>query len=256
MAVGATALATGYLAAAYGLRPVPELIGVAYAAAGLALSVLVVRDTAAHVAAETASHPGPGQQSAPADSGPAAGTAVATRKPFSMIFLDTSWRNLSLRGASQAGLVNNLNDGLTWGVFPQLFASRGLVYRRGGRRRPGPPDPPEGPQRASGCEYIRDARCVPPGVGGPAAGGAPHGHHVPRPHTHPGPAGNAGVRVYGYLLGDWPAPAHHRAPARASRLRAAISLFPAPSALLSGRTGCGKARLPLSHPPPHEWERT
>ncbi len=126
MAVGATALATGYLAAAYGLRPVPELIGVAYAAAGLALSVLVVRDTAAHVAAETATDPGPGQRNAPAGSGPAAGAAVAPRKSFSMIFLDASWRNRSLRGASQAGLVNNLNDGLTWGVFPLLFASRGL----------------------------------------------------------------------------------------------------------------------------------
>ena len=126
MAVGATALVTGYLAAAYGLRPVPELIGVVYAVAGLALSVLVVRDTAAHVAAETAAHPDPGQQNAPAGSGPAAGTAAATRKPFRVIFLDTSWRNLSLRGASQAGLVNNLNDGLTWGVFPLLFASRGL----------------------------------------------------------------------------------------------------------------------------------
>jgi predicted MFS family arabinose efflux permease len=115
MAVGGTALATGYLAAAYGLRPVPELIGVIYVAAGLALSVLVVRDTAAHVAAETAAHPaGPG------------GPAPAARKPFRTVFQDTSWRNRSLRGASQAGLVNNLNDGLTWGVFPLLFASRGL----------------------------------------------------------------------------------------------------------------------------------
>jgi MFS family permease len=126
MAVGATALATGYLAAAYGLRPVPELIGVAYAAAGLALSVLVVRDTAAHVAAEIAIHPGPGRKTVPTDPGSAPGTAVAARKPFSAVFLDTSWRNVSLRGASQAGLVNNLNDGLTWGVFPLLFASRGL----------------------------------------------------------------------------------------------------------------------------------
>ena len=115
MAVGATALATGYLAAAYGLRPVPELIGAGYVAAGLALSVFVVRDTAAHVAAETAAHPGQ----------PAAPGGSAT-PPFGKIFTSTSWANVSLRGASQAGLVNNLNDGLTWGVFPLLFASRGL----------------------------------------------------------------------------------------------------------------------------------
>ncbi len=115
MAVGATALATGYLAAAYGLRPVPELIGAGYVAAGLALSVFVVRDTAAHVAAETAAHPG--QPAAPGD---------GNTPPFGRIFTSTSWTNLSLRGASQAGLVNNLNDGLTWGVFPLLFASRGL----------------------------------------------------------------------------------------------------------------------------------
>jgi MFS family permease len=126
MAVGATALATGYLAAAYGLRPVPELIGVAYVAAGLALSVLAVRDTAAHVAAETAICPDPSQDTAASDPAAAVGQAAATRKPFSVIFLDTTWRNVSLRGASQAGLVNNLNDGLTWGVFPLLFASRGL----------------------------------------------------------------------------------------------------------------------------------
>jgi MFS family permease len=114
MAVGATALATGYLAAAYGLRPVPELIGVIYAGAGLALSVLVVRDTAAHVAAETAAHPGPG------------GGTAAAGKPFGTVFTQTSWTNVSLRGASQAGLVTNLNDGLTWGVFPLLFYSHGL----------------------------------------------------------------------------------------------------------------------------------
>ncbi len=126
MAVGATALATGYLAAAYGLRPVPELVGVAYAVAGLALSVLVVRDTAAHVATETAAHPGPGREAAPAGPGSALRTASPTRKSFSTVFVETSWRNVSLRGASQAGLVNNLNDGLTWGVFPLLFASRGL----------------------------------------------------------------------------------------------------------------------------------
>jgi MFS family permease len=126
MTVGATALVTGYLAAAYGLRPVPELIGVAYAVAGLALSVLVVRDTAAHVAAETAANPDPGRETPATPAGAGPGAAVTTGKPFRVVFADTSWRNLSLRGASQAGLVNNLNDGLTWGVFPLLFASRGL----------------------------------------------------------------------------------------------------------------------------------
>ncbi len=115
MAVGATALATRYLAAAYGLRPVPELIGAVYAVTGLVLSVFVVRDTAAHVAVEAAASPAP-----------ASLPGRATIGSFGLIFLTTSWRNRSLRGASQAGLVNNLNDGLTWGVFPLLFASRGL----------------------------------------------------------------------------------------------------------------------------------
>jgi MFS family permease len=116
MAVGATALATGYLAAAYGLRPVPELIGVIYAVAGLALSTAVVKDTAGHVAAETAAHaaqPGPVKPGS------------ATRS-FWTVFKDTSWQSRPLRGASQAGLANNLNDGLTWAVFPLLFASHGL----------------------------------------------------------------------------------------------------------------------------------
>ncbi|WND33521.1 MFS transporter [Streptomyces sp. BB1-1-1] len=110
-AVGATALLTGYLATEYGLRPAPELIGVVFVAAGLVLS-LAVRDTAAHVALELAQHRKPlpsGQH-----------TSMAAT------FARTSWRDRSLRGASQAGLVNNLNDGLTWGVFPLLFTEHGL----------------------------------------------------------------------------------------------------------------------------------
>lgn len=103
--VGATALFTGFLAARYGLRPTPELLGVAYAAAGLALSALLVRDTADHVAAEAAQHP------APARDTPGAWWA---------------WRDRSLFGVSQAGLVNNLNDAITWGVFPLLYAAHGL----------------------------------------------------------------------------------------------------------------------------------
>jgi MFS family permease len=118
MAVGATALATGYLAAAYGLRPVPELIGGIYVLAGLALSVVVVRDTAEHVAAETALHAAQPGSAPPA--GPGGGISFWT------VVKDASWRNRPLRGASQAGLANNLNDGLTWAVFPLLFASHGL----------------------------------------------------------------------------------------------------------------------------------
>ncbi|MEU5868264.1 MULTISPECIES: MFS transporter [unclassified Nonomuraea] len=110
-AVGATALLTGYLATGYGLRPVPELVGVVFVAAGLALA-LVVRDTAAHVALELDRHPRP--LAAGETPGPAA------------VFARTSWRDRSLRGVSQAGLVNNLNDGLTWGVFPLLFTDHGL----------------------------------------------------------------------------------------------------------------------------------
>jgi MFS family permease len=117
MAVGATALATGYLAAAYGLRPVPELIGAIYGVAGLVLSAALVKDTAGHVAAETAAHA--------AQPGPVPPPGSAAR-PFWTVFRETSWQSRPLRGASQAGLANNLNDGLTWAVFPLLFASHGL----------------------------------------------------------------------------------------------------------------------------------
>ncbi|WP_084262902.1 MFS transporter [Actinomadura formosensis] len=111
VSVGATALITGYLATRYGLRPAPELIGVVFVAAGLVLS-LIVRDTAGHVALELAQHP------RPATTGDRAGLATT--------FARTSWRDRSLRGTSQAGLVNNLNDGLTWGVYPLLFTDHGL----------------------------------------------------------------------------------------------------------------------------------
>jgi MFS family permease len=110
-AVGVTALVTGYLATAHGLRPAPELIGVVFVVTGLALS-LAVRDTAAHVALELAQHPKP--------------LSAGENTGLSAAFARTSWRHRSLRGASQAGLVNNLNDGLTWGVFPLLFTDHGL----------------------------------------------------------------------------------------------------------------------------------
>ncbi len=110
-AVGVTALVSGYLATSYGLRPVPELIGVVFIVAGLGLSLLV-RDTGAHVALELSRHLAP--------------SLAADDATLSTIFVRTSWTHRSLRGASQAGMVNNLNDGLTWGVFPLLFTDHGL----------------------------------------------------------------------------------------------------------------------------------
>jgi MFS family permease len=113
LAVGVTAFLTGYLASKYGLRPAPIYLGVAYAILGTALSILLVHDTREHVRLETAAHT---QQSAPIS--------------FREIFLLTSFRDRNLFAASQAGLVNNLNDGMSWGIFPLFFASFGLNLDR------------------------------------------------------------------------------------------------------------------------------
>ena len=108
-AMGATALFTGYLAASYGLRPEPFYIGILYAVLGLVLSVFLVRDTRDHARLEAATH-------------------VPVPSPaFTHVFAETSWRNRTLFSVSQAGLVNNLNDGMSWGVFPLLFIANGVA---------------------------------------------------------------------------------------------------------------------------------
>jgi MFS family permease len=113
-AVAVTALATGYLAAAYGLRPAPFLLGAAYIALGLGLSAGAVRETQGHVRHEAASH-----------------TALAGHLTGHLttgqVAMLTSFREKALSAACQAGLVNNLNDGLAWGLFPILFARYGLT---------------------------------------------------------------------------------------------------------------------------------
>jgi MFS family permease len=113
LAVGVTAFLTGYLASRYGLRPVPIYLGVGYAVLGAILSITLVRDTREHVRLEAAAA---AQQSIPAS--------------FREIFLLTSFRDRNLFAASQAGLVNNLNDGMSWGIFPLFFASFGLGVER------------------------------------------------------------------------------------------------------------------------------
>lgn len=111
-ALGFTALFTGYVASRYGLRPEPFYIGVVYSAFGLALSILLVRDTRDHARLEAAMH---GRQD------------PVARMSSARVFIETSWRNRTLFSVSQAGLVNNLNDGMSWGVFPLLFVAHGVA---------------------------------------------------------------------------------------------------------------------------------
>jgi MFS family permease len=115
LAVALAALGTGYLAQAYGLRPEPFYLGIGCAAAGLALSLLFVRETRHHVTVEAKDF-----RSASDVAGH--GTGLKTRE----IFAQASWRDPALSSASQAGMVNNLNDGIAWGLFPLFFAAAGL----------------------------------------------------------------------------------------------------------------------------------
>lgn len=103
LAVGAVAFATGWVAAEYGLRPWPFYIGLALAVAGLLSTWLFVKDTRHHVAVET-------RQS-------------STGK-LKNIFRETTWTNPNLGSITQAGLVNNLNDGMVWGLLPMLLAAK------------------------------------------------------------------------------------------------------------------------------------
>ena len=110
-AVAIAAWATGYLAATYGLRPEPFYLGVAFVACGLILSAFVVRETHGH-----AHH-----ESTLADGGEPR-VHVSQRE----VFRRTTWSDRNLSSATQAGLVNNLNDGLAWGLFPLIFAAAGM----------------------------------------------------------------------------------------------------------------------------------
>ncbi len=113
LSVGLTAFLTGYLAQRYGLRPQPFYIGIGYAVLGLILSVLLVRDTRHHVGLEVSCHPSAGE--------------IAT---FWEVFRLASFGDRNLFAASQAGMVNNLNDGMSWGIFPLFFAAFGLGVER------------------------------------------------------------------------------------------------------------------------------
>ena len=108
-ALAGAALLTGWIAARQGLRPDPFYPGVAFMAIGLALSLLFVRDTHGHVTLESMLH---NPHSIP----------MSARD----VFWKTTLTDRNLSSVSQAGLVNNLNDGMVWGLFPLLFAAANL----------------------------------------------------------------------------------------------------------------------------------
>jgi MFS family permease len=127
-AVGLVTLLSGYLAATYGLRHGPFTVGIAFPVIGLFLSIFFVRETHGYVRLEARQ-----QDSAGADSSAAAAHGaldVPARPSLGRVFTLTSWRNRDLFACSQAGLVNNLNDGLAWGLLPLYFAHAGLSVER------------------------------------------------------------------------------------------------------------------------------
>lgn len=107
-AVAASALLTGLIASSYGLRPEPFYLGIAYTIIGLLMSVLLIRETKHHVHLEIRNHDKE--------------SSLSQRD----IFLKTSFLDRNLSSVTQAGFVNNLNDGMAWGLFPIFFASAGL----------------------------------------------------------------------------------------------------------------------------------
>ena len=110
IAVALTALATGFIAARWGLRPQPFFLGIAYAGLGLGLSAFFVRETHAQVRQEASVHTGPAEKH------------LSTAAVFRL----TTFSEPALSSCSQAGLANNLNDGLAWGLLPIFFAAHGI----------------------------------------------------------------------------------------------------------------------------------
>ena len=115
LAVAMSALATGYIASVFGLRPQPFYLGVGFVAVGLLLSAVFVRETKHHAHHE-----------AKLGEFPAGGSAPPGMPSQRQVFAQTSLLDKNLSSVSQAGLVNNLNDGMAWGLFPLFFAASGM----------------------------------------------------------------------------------------------------------------------------------
>jgi MFS family permease len=121
VAVGFTAWITGYIASVYALRPQPFYLGIGVEIAGLLLSAFLAKESLYHAKLEARLHqavPGPGVDNA--------GTSPSWHPSLREIFARASWKDRDLFSCSQAGLVNNLNDGMSWGIYPLFFSSLGL----------------------------------------------------------------------------------------------------------------------------------
>jgi MFS family permease len=116
LALALSALGSGIIAERAGLRPEPFYLGIVFVAIGCGLSAAFVRDTTDHTRHEARSHRVGG-----ADAG-----SVTDVPSLRHLLVRSVWRDRALSGACQAGLVNNLNDGLAWGLFPLFFAAAGL----------------------------------------------------------------------------------------------------------------------------------
>ncbi|MBI1723723.1 MAG: MFS transporter [Gemmatimonadetes bacterium] len=128
LAVSIAALLTGYLASAANWHTVPFYPGIAYAVLGTLLSVLFVRETRDHAVLEGEEVRLRGSPSGAVRAvRPTASPGAAPTTPsFSTVFMLTSWKDRTLFAVSQAGMVNNLNDGVMWGLVPVLLASAQL----------------------------------------------------------------------------------------------------------------------------------
>jgi MFS family permease len=120
VAMSLAALASGYIAASYALRPQPFYLGIAFAVAGLLLSVFFVRDSAGHAREEAAQLGGDDARTR------------SNQLTFRALFMKVSWHDRAFSSASQAGMINNLNDGMVWGLFPLYFAGSGVALARVG----------------------------------------------------------------------------------------------------------------------------
>ena len=106
ISVAIVAFLTAWIASEYGIRPYPFYLGIGLVFLGLFSSLFFIKDTKLHVAKETTS---------------------STIPRLKNIFWDTTWKNKNLGSVTQAGLINNLNDGMVWGIFPILLASKGFT---------------------------------------------------------------------------------------------------------------------------------